>query len=162
MLHPSRPLTLPLNLAVQALDEAAVRARLAAGDDPNGTDSSGWTPLMYACNAPDVREQRLTGIARVLLDAGAAPNGHPPWPFPGTTPLELAVQRQQRDTAALLIAYGANPQPFLDDGPNASSVRDEAMRQVLRLAAIEQEKAQLHAQANGIMGTLNTPRRSRL
>jgi ankyrin repeat protein len=59
-----------------------------------------WTPLMYAAR------QGSLGAARVLADAGAGLNLTDP---DGTTALVLAIINSHFDTAALLLAKGADP-----------------------------------------------------
>jgi len=59
-----------------------------------------WTPLMYAAR------QGSTGVARVLADKGANLNLIDP---DGTSALIVAIINSHFDTAALLLAKGADP-----------------------------------------------------
>jgi ankyrin repeat protein len=59
-----------------------------------------WTPLMYAAR------QGSTGVARVLADKGANLNLTDP---DGTSALIFAIINSHFDTAALLLARGADP-----------------------------------------------------
>jgi ankyrin repeat protein len=55
----------PLGRAARLGDEAVVSELLAAGEDPNQADESGYTGLLAACDALS------PGIVKRLLDAGA-------------------------------------------------------------------------------------------
>ena len=64
-----------LHLAALRLDAAAIRIAARAGDDPNGRDAIGHTPMSYALcsiNAREVRFPKMWSAAVIaLLDVGA-------------------------------------------------------------------------------------------
>lgn len=87
---------------IRSGDAAAVRRILAEGADPNLTDDTNATPLMYACRSGGSIE-----IVRLLLEAGADPNirGEN-----GITALSLAGGfTSQVDIVRALLAAGADP-----------------------------------------------------
>lgn len=131
--------------AVANADETALRNALNQGVNPNVADANGWTALMHACNAPNVREHRHRPVVIVLLTAGACATTNVPGPSGGFSPLSLAVERRQDDLVPLLVEHGADARPFLDGGEQAMLVRDDSTRQVLRQAWIERERAELAA-----------------
>ena len=91
-----------LHYASLAGDTEAVRALLAAGEDPQLGDSQGMTPLHFAA------EGRHADVAGLLLDAGAAADAEDKH---GNTALFKAVfgSRGDGSVIALLRARGANP-----------------------------------------------------
>jgi hypothetical protein len=90
------------NFATAVILGDADRVRAAITRDPGlvtGVDPrTGWTPLHAACASnwhrlDPARAGGLLAVARLLLDAGADPNGHPGARSPrgGWTPLRCAV-----------------------------------------------------------------------
>lgn len=104
----------PLHDAAAKGDEAAVKALLAAGADPNATRADDDSaPLHYAA------ENGHETVVRVLLAAGADPNakekdysfddytgGGPRW---GHRPLHYAAQNGHEAVVRVLLAAGADP-----------------------------------------------------
>ncbi|MGW3311137.1 ankyrin repeat domain-containing protein [Streptomyces sp. NPDC001073] len=123
--------------AIQAGDVVAVRALLGAGVDPEGSDSEGTTPLYAAAvngeaaivglllsagASPDVESRGIgaegtalcaaacwghTETVRELLASGADPNVREDGGV-GWSPLEWANRGPHPETAALLVAAGAD------------------------------------------------------
>lgn len=81
-------------------DRAAAVGQLAAGEDVNGPDDYGWTPLHYAVS------RRQGEMVVLLLERGAA---IAPRDRIGRSPLDLAAQYNLPDMAELLISRGADP-----------------------------------------------------
>ncbi len=99
--HGPQPRTSPLAVAAVAGDVAAVRARLAAGDDPNAFAES-FLPLDWAARFGQVDAMRalVDGGAKLdLIDDG--PNG---W-----TPIQHALHKDQTKAALALLEWGADP-----------------------------------------------------
>jgi hypothetical protein len=92
-----------LRYSVCGDDLAGVQELLAAGARVNGTDESGYTPLMGAIN------NRKIANAKILIDAGADVNAR--IPKDGDTPLTLPLyyKRDSSEAVMLLLANGANP-----------------------------------------------------
>jgi uncharacterized protein len=91
----------PLMIAAADGHEAAVRALLAVGGDPNRRNDLGRTALMFASS------YGFTAVARALLDGGADPNVVPAdrtrW-----TALMAAACAGRADVTQLLLERGAN------------------------------------------------------
>jgi ankyrin repeat protein len=96
--------TTPLHEAVQARNADMAGFLLSRGAEINSLDEHGNTPLFYAvetrAGTPGLE------IARLLLDAGAAPDARSPG---GATPLLRAVESGKKEEAALLLSRGADP-----------------------------------------------------
>jgi ankyrin repeat protein len=94
-------------------DLAGVQELLAAGARVNGTDESGFTPLMGAIN------NRKIANAKILIDAGADVNAR--IPKDGDTPLTLPLyyKRDSSGAVMLLLANGANPNTTNNVGRSA-------------------------------------------
>lgn len=96
----TRPLNQLLKMAVVAGVETAVQLHIERGDDLNGRDSNGLTPLMLSA----ARNKSI--ICRLLLDAGAdyrllAPSGK--------NALAIAVAAGAQEAVAVLNGSVANP-----------------------------------------------------
>jgi hypothetical protein len=85
--------------AARAGDVAVLRARLAAGANPNARDARGRTPLMDAVAGDHLDAMRL------LLSGGADVDAHAD---DGQTPLIEAAAQGRLDAARLLVQSGAN------------------------------------------------------
>lgn len=96
---PSGALVPPLVAAVQRGDAGLVRELLERGEDPDGADARGWTPLLWSTSP-------LGGVpvATTLLVAGADPNAPSPQ---GWTALMGACERGDVALAELLLDAGA-------------------------------------------------------
>lgn len=83
---------------------------LAKGADPNSIigDNDGWTPLMRAAHT----EKRLDNTIMLLIKAGASLESHD---YDGWTPLFLAFERNNFNTAKVLMAAGADVNAHLID-----------------------------------------------
>lgn len=87
-----------LERAVQTGDVATVRARLAAGENPNARDGTGRTLLMEAAEAGQ------SDAAKLLISAGADLNASARgW----GTALEMAERSGHTELAAMLLQAGA-------------------------------------------------------
>ena len=91
----------PLLDAVRRGDVAAVRSLLRDGADPNAAQGDGLTALHVAA------QKGSLGIARLLLDAGAA--AHAKTRIGGYTPLHLAAQGAHTALVGALLEAGADP-----------------------------------------------------
>lgn len=90
-----------LVLAAAWSHEDIVKMLLQAGSDPNaGADIHGLTALMWACKTFDEQLE----MVRVLLEAGAEVNIKSKH---NETPLSIALEYGNDDSAALLKEYGA-------------------------------------------------------
>jgi ankyrin repeat protein len=147
---------------IRASDLSAIKALLAAGADPNATDDSGATPLMYAAavgssettaalleagaNVNTAAADGTTPLmwasgdaakSRLLLDAGADINAEAK---DGTTPLVAAAQRGAADVARLLLERKADPRSSRDQGAAlfqaAFSTTNGEVRQLLSAAGL--------------------------
>jgi hypothetical protein len=84
---------------VELGDMPTLRARLAAGANPNETDDAvvkGWTPLMAAADAGNV------DAARLLLDSGAALDAKTQQ---GSTALDIAMRSGKAQVAEFLRGW---------------------------------------------------------
>jgi ankyrin repeat protein len=106
--------------ATLANDVAAVRNRLAAGDDPNTRDDHGWTPLMYAA----MRGQ--TEVARVLVEGGADVNVRA---ADGSGAVLKAALWRHDETAAFLRDRGADLDAADASGWTARQVLEQRRQQ---------------------------------
>uniref|UniRef100_W5NA12 NF-kappa-B inhibitor alpha n=1 Tax=Lepisosteus oculatus TaxID=7918 RepID=W5NA12_LEPOC len=89
----------PLHIAVQKVDEGAVRLLLHAGADANRRDlSSGRTALHWAV------ESQSAALVRLLLSRGAAVDAPS---YAGHTPLYCALHRPSEAVRSLLREGGA-------------------------------------------------------
>jgi uncharacterized protein len=84
--------------AARAGSEAAVRALLDRGADPDSRNRLGDTPLNLAARAGDVE------LSRTLLQRGASPDRAN---LAGVTPLMWAAGQGQLETVRMLLARGA-------------------------------------------------------
>ncbi|HMB55095.1 MAG TPA: ankyrin repeat domain-containing protein [Thermoanaerobaculia bacterium] len=105
----------PLMEAAAAGDLAAVEGRLAAGDDPDGSEPGNGTPLILAADAG-----HAPVVAR-LLAAGADPNDHETgrerWDDLPRSPLGAAARSGDVETIQLLLEAGAE----VDDNPRGDA-----------------------------------------
>ncbi|MEV8134342.1 ankyrin repeat domain-containing protein [Microbacterium aurantiacum] len=88
-----------LNLATIWGEVDVIKALLQNGADPNGRDTSGWTPLHVAQN-----NDRLD-LARLLVKNGADVDAGD---SSGRTPLHMAASRGDPEVVRWLIGLGAN------------------------------------------------------
>ena len=93
----------PLHLAVCEQNPAAVGMLLAAGAEVDAHDDDGRTPLDCVAQAPG----DASGIAEMLIDAGADVDGVSPSGATVVAPLPAAVYAGNGRVAALLLARGA-------------------------------------------------------
>ncbi|AJD90398.1 heat shock protein HtpX [Jeotgalibacillus malaysiensis] len=103
--------TTPLMDAASMGDTDEVVALVNEGAAIDAADNEGTTALLYAAYNMD------TDMIRLLLDAGADPNVMDNY----STPLMTAVSYEDRESAALLVEYGADP--FMED-PNGDTPAD--------------------------------------
>jgi len=110
----------PLILAAGVGDERLVRFLLAHGAAVDATGPHGWTALGYAaCGTADVPTMR------VLLHAGACPDGARPDGRSGTTmefsrPLVSGITSGHYAAAELLLTWGADPNLYQMCGSRTS------------------------------------------
>jgi ankyrin repeat protein len=114
---PTSPLGSPMATAIRAGDADALQRLLDAGADPNAmipTGRDGWTAMtalglaVFAAAGPPVPgAERYTEVVRLLLTAGADPNGVIGSDDPAT-PLEAALFTSP-DVVRLLLEAGADP-----------------------------------------------------
>lgn len=98
---------------------------LAAGCDPNGLSSEGYTPLQRAIRSDDA------SLVEILLTHGADPKIRTPLGelLPaGLTPLQVAAQRVQWDICKLLVEKGEDPHEKTPDDKQAVRLAFEANR----------------------------------
>ena len=94
-------------------------------------NSTGWTPLHYACSGPD------NGVAAWLLSLGADINARSP---NDSTPLMMAARYGALDLPALLLRAGADVNLRNQQGLSAADFaskagRDELQAKLLKLMA---------------------------
>lgn len=107
-------MSVDLHHAIQAHDLDTLARLLAAGDDPNGlaTERLGWRPLHAAIN--EIEDGGDVEAVVLLLRHGADCNL---WDADhDATPLLMALFREQRDAALMLLAAGADPNVKGDEG----------------------------------------------
>ena len=107
--------TQSLATALSNKDTAIISKLLNAGADPNVSDYSGATPLMFA-----VREGNAEAT-RLLLDHGAAPcsrytGRNDSLGLTWITPLFYSVESGNQAVVSLLLKYGADPNDKAKDG----------------------------------------------
>lgn len=111
-----KPGVTPLMRAAVRIDNRKVKALLKKGADPDQTDSSGWTALMYAggqsCGEASCVDD--SSIVDLLLAAGANPKYSSPH---GDTPLMAAAFDRRFERA--LVRAGANVNAQNLDGVSA-------------------------------------------
>jgi peptide-methionine (S)-S-oxide reductase len=93
----------PLSAAAARADAAAVRELIAGGAPANGSAGETHFPLWHACDS-DAPTARRLAVARLLLDAGAAPRHSDKG---DVTALHAAARRGPRALVELLISRGA-------------------------------------------------------
>ena len=91
----------PLHLAIFGGSEEAVRILVERGADVEALSTASFAQVRPLGTAAFVRSAPL---ARILLDAGADPNGAEEG---GATPLDAAIQHDDQELVDLLIARGA-------------------------------------------------------
>lgn len=96
-----------IHWAVAEGNRKAVQALLEAGADPDVTEASGRTPLLYATQMEDEE------LFRLLVERGADPNLV--IPFARKTALSVALSARRFDRAEWLLAHGAKIEAVLDD-----------------------------------------------
>jgi ankyrin repeat protein len=107
-LNPDTPLTSAANQ--NQFEE--IQALLARGDDPNGTDSHGWSALIWAARRGNIL------AVRTLLKGGANPDLHDSYRN-SWTPLMHAIHKHQNKAALTLLDGGADPNVKAPDGGTA-------------------------------------------
>lgn len=114
----------PIHYAAADGDAAEVSRLLAEGADAGEPDAARFTPLHFAA------QEQHPAVVRVLVDAGADVKATDRW---GNTPLWRAVFTAHGDveTAALLLAAGADP-----EAQNDSGVTPRALARRVGLAGI--------------------------
>lgn len=115
----------PLIDAARAGEASAVKRLLRKGMDPNTCihygEGSAESALEAAIGAGDLQNVRTAGhdeVVRILLEAGAHPNGAP---VNSPLPLDLAREKSHEEAIELLESAGARPAP-----PPPPNVRDMA------------------------------------
>lgn len=98
----------PLLDAASMGETDEVAALINEGAEVDAADTEGTTALLYAAYNMDPE------MIRLLLDAGADPNTMDNY----STPLMTAVSYEDRESAALLVEYGADP--YMED-PNGDT-----------------------------------------
>ena len=96
--------------AVQAADEAGVRAAIERGADVTAADPDGTTPLHWAAHADDA------AIVELLLAAGADPQAANRY---GVRPISLACTNGDAAIVEALLDAGADPDTALAEGETA-------------------------------------------
>lgn len=84
-----------------------VRVLLDAGADATAADNKNKTPLVYVMDSAQNTNGSMKEIVGLLIDHGADPEEKASG---GITILNLAVQKNQTDTASLLLEKGARPE----------------------------------------------------
>lgn len=85
----------PLCSAIYYSNNDVALLLLELGADPNFSNLSKWTPLHFAC------VKGLVDVAQVLIAKGASQDAVN---SEGKTPLDIAVERQNREIVALFEA----------------------------------------------------------
>jgi uncharacterized protein len=96
---------------------------LQLGEDPNGENSMGWSPLNFVVTT----HRHNPEMVRVLLEHGADANRRKG----SITPLMYAVRKRDLETVKLLIRYGADPSLQNHRGETALSISTDSIRRVL-------------------------------
>ncbi len=105
--HPDIFKVVPTGTPVQ------VQAAIRSGEDPNGRDDRGGTPLMYAA-----AENTNPAVIRTLIEAGADPNARRK---DGMTALMYAAEENSNPlVVTALLEAGADPKAKDDAGSTAS------------------------------------------
>jgi ankyrin repeat protein len=128
----------PLARAAHAGDIAEMRRLVAEGDDPNAYDASQQTALHWAARGGhafgphDCRGEAThrAAVIAALIDLGADVNATDRRPgFPGMssgwTALHIALHHEQFNTAALLLARGADPAIRSGQGKTVVALAEE-------------------------------------
>jgi len=111
--------TTALESAVFSGNAGIIKLLLSHGADPNDTRADVMPisrVVCMICRGEMDKNGDLMDIARLLLDAGASPNVHDAGP--GYTPLQEAVQADDRALVELLLDYGADPNMPSETGFN--------------------------------------------
>nr|XP_015196126.1 PREDICTED: NF-kappa-B inhibitor beta [Lepisosteus oculatus] len=120
----------PLHIAVQKVDEGAVRLLLHAGADANRRDlSSGRTALHWAV------ESQSAALVRLLLSRGAAVDAPS---YAGHTPLYCALHRPSEAVRSLLREGGA-VEPLEEDEEEEDDEEEDDEEEVDELERKEEE-----------------------
>lgn len=118
----------PVWLAAHKKRTACVRALVAAGADVTIPDGEGYLPIHMAADGTDLN--LLSSLLRADAQTANAQNKH------GVTPLHKACYKNNIDTVALLLTYGAKPE--LQDANGLSAfdyATSKKMRELLALGA---------------------------
>jgi ankyrin repeat protein len=100
----------PLHQAIRDDDVGALRALLSSGHDANVENFDGMVPLStLALSSGSIM------VAKLLLDAGADPNGNQSL----LPPLVMAASQDHKDLVALLLESGADPN-IVDEEENTA------------------------------------------
>jgi ankyrin repeat protein len=103
----------PLEMAASAGDECLVAFLIGHGADVNRLGPAGFTPLCYV-----ITISGHEGVVRLLLEAGADPDGRCGSVLAKVPPLVSAVMAGREEVVELLLKAGADPNLSGSGGSN--------------------------------------------